>query len=189
MHAVEHDSRFNKNRRIEGNDNRLLTIGCGRVAKNRIGHSTADHETSLTTSQDISRILSPVAGALSICLREPKLPPHRSVAQHTRNLKDGSPSSLFCLAPDGVLSCHDGYPPRGGLLTRHFTLTFRSKPSGGIFSVTLAVTGHYSRWPPLSRGILPYGVRTFPLVLTFKEQRTTSCEAIIRQDVALIPSH
>lgn len=62
MHVVEHDSRFNKNRRIEGNDNRLLTLGCGRVVKNRIEHSTADHETSLTTSQDISRILSPVAG-------------------------------------------------------------------------------------------------------------------------------
>ena len=56
------------------------------------------------------------------------------------------------------LSCLLGRPWSGELLPRHFTLTPR-QAQGGIISVTLAVS--LEREPPLSQGMLPYGVRTF----------------------------
>jgi hypothetical protein len=71
--------------------------------------------------------------------------------------------SLFCLAPHGVC--------RAPLLTLRavsFYLAFSPLPGdacasrGGIFSVTLSVTLSFRREPPrCSRGMLPYGVRTF----------------------------
>ncbi len=58
------------------------------------------------------------------------------------------------------LSCLLCYLRSGELLPPLFTLTLR-QAQGGIFSVTLSVPTGYPAGPPLSRGILPYGVRTF----------------------------
>ncbi len=68
------------------------------------------------------------------------------------------------LAPREVYRDRFGYPKRGGLLPRHFTLT----PKGGMLSVTLRCQGSvFSRlffparaWFP-SHGTLLSGVRTF----------------------------
>gem|GEM_PF-1818082 len=74
-------------------------------------------------------------------------------------IKDGPPDSLFCLAPDWVYLA--------------FIVTFEAvssylpfsplpqASSGRLFSVTLSVTLGCPHAPPFSRGILPYGVRTF----------------------------
>ncbi|MCH2074508.1 MAG: hypothetical protein MK130_06570, partial [Puniceicoccaceae bacterium] len=60
----------------------------------------------------------------------------------------------------------------GELLPPHFTLT-SGKPKlaqGGIFSATLSVTSSCPNAPPLSQGILPYGVRTFLSILRPSER-------------------
>lgn len=58
------------------------------------------------------------------------------------------------------LSCLHCYRWSGELLPPLFTLTPR-QARGGLFSVTLSVTVGCPNVPPFSRGILPYGVRTF----------------------------
>ena len=113
----------------------------------------------------VSRILSPtpggVAGHSFIYPAGAGSPPERSATYPESS--SGPPDSLFCLAPDWV------YPA--------FIVTFEAVSSyptfsplpfanqrfapGGIFSVTLSVPTGFPAGPPLSRGILPYGVRTF----------------------------
>lgn len=69
------------------------------------------------------------------------------------------PPVLSCTAQG--LSCPLARARGGGLLPRLFNLTSR-QAAGGMFSVTLSVAaglGHAA--PPLSRGTLPCGVRTF----------------------------
>ena len=70
------------------------------------------------------------------------------------------------------LSCLLRYLRSGELLPPHFTLT-SGKPKlaqGGIFSATLSVTSSCPNAPPLSQGILPYGVRTFLSILRPSER-------------------
>jgi len=71
-------------------------------------------------------------------------------------------SVLSCTA--WGLSCLLPYSRSGELLPRLFTLARRIAPHGGMFSVTLSVTGALRPQPPrLTRGMLPCGVRTFLL--------------------------
>jgi hypothetical protein len=76
---------------------------------------------------------------------------------------DGPPDPLFCLAPDWVYHASvvtfgavSSYLPFSPL-----PLAIRRKAQGGIFSVTLSVATGFPNAPPFSRGILPFGVRTF----------------------------
>lgn len=72
---------------------------------------------------------------------------------------DGPPDPLFCLAPDWVY--HASVVTFGAVSSY---LPFSPLPHtrwGGIFSATLSVTAGFPDAPPLSQGILPFGVRTF----------------------------
>ena len=62
---------------------------------------------------------------------------------------------LFGLAPDEACHAVHCYQGPGGLLRRRFTLTFRPKPKGGLFSVALSlrspwadVIRHRALWSP-----------------------------------------
>ena len=71
--------------------------------------------------------------------------------------------SLFCLAPRGVCRAARVAPVRGGLLPHRFTLACvpRGGTIGGLLSAALSIRSPRGFRPPLSRGALPYGVRTF----------------------------
>jgi len=99
----------------------------------------------------------------------------------------GPLGSLFCLAPDGV------YPATP--ITRRAVGSYPAisplppiGTEGGLFSVTLSVTGTLLPVPLFSQGILPCGVRTF-LYPPFKEQRTTPYEAICIASCPLLFRH
>ena len=76
---------------------------------------------------------------------------------------DGPPGSLFCLAPDWV--CPASFVTSGAVgsypTISPLPRVPLSETRGGIFSATLSVTPSLPDAPPLSRGILPCGVRTF----------------------------
>ena len=62
---------------------------------------------------------------------------------------------LLGLAPDEACHAADCYQRPGGLLHRRFTLTYRSKPIGGLFSAALSlrspwadVIRHRALWSP-----------------------------------------
>ena len=62
---------------------------------------------------------------------------------------------LFGLAPDEACQATHCYQGPGGLLHRRFTLTFRPKPKGGLFSAALSlrspwadVIRHRALWSP-----------------------------------------
>lgn len=113
----------------------------------------------------VSRILSPIPkrtdGHSFIYPAGAESPPERS-ATYPESLS-GPPDPLFCLAPDWVFPAFivtfeavSSYLPFSPLPHANQRFT-----RGGLFSVTLSVPSGYPAEPPLSRGILPYGVRTF----------------------------
>ena len=71
----------------------------------------------------------------------------------------GGPSFLLCLAPHGVYPAMAIARPRGGLLPRHFNLTWQARRY--IFCDTFRDGRLTAPDPALARGVLPRGVRTF----------------------------
>ena len=88
---------------------------------------------------------------------EAKFPPKRD-ATYPESL-DEPPDPLFCVAPEWVYLASI---VTFGAVSSY--LPFSPLPQASprrLFSVTLSVTLGCPHAPPLSRGILPYGVRTF----------------------------
>lgn len=74
----------------------------------------------------------------------------------------GPPGPLFGLAPDWVYRASDVAVEAVGSYPAFSSLPAAlARDVGGLFSVTLSVTAALAPAPPLSRGILPCGVRTF----------------------------
>ena len=95
---------------------------------------------------------------------------------HSRENRAGNPSPLLCLAPHGVfraaplarrpVGSHPAFSPLPSTTFRfkNSTRSLATPESGAgryIFCDTLRHPGFASRMPPISRGMLPYGVRTF----------------------------
>ncbi len=98
--------------------------------------------------------------------REVRLIPGNGFAEAKR-VRHRAPPVLSCTTRG--FSCPAGCPAGGGLLPRLFTLTREQNlglapaaASGGLFSVTLSVTGPFRNPPPhVLCGVLSVGVRTF----------------------------
>jgi hypothetical protein len=72
------------------------------------------------------------------------------------------PFPLFCLAPHGVSPATTLTRWSGGLLPRLFNLALHPRGAGRyVFCDTFRRPKLSPRTPPLSRGMLPFGVRTF----------------------------